>query len=474
MTAGAARRLLAFIAAACCLSLFLAPAAAQPLTTPPEAAGSGVSDAAVTLFGTTTASAHERALVAALLARFEAAYQPSADVLDAAWHVAALGRQLELEALPRLTFTERTTWDAYERLALDLDLSAFLTLYRSNGALLERLQGARVRMLGLEEALAWNDASHRFRSDLLALSSFRFIKEQLAAALARVNQAYGDGPADISQALRLYPEERDFLALKRALEELRVQVAHRIADLEAALQAALRTDDALPALPPPEALMPLLVSGDFHVARCLATSPILMQADLHNAVQGLESASQNALDFRVELHGSALYRSGDLLATVGLELRLPLPSGAPLSGQVSLSADPVRAEQTLRLSWPPNEPQHRPTPETEHADRNAAERAALEAEIVHLFRSVEAARASAEGAELQLLWLITDIYPAETRSGEASEAEVLVTARGLSRVPAPDLYADLQRVRYLTEFAFARQAHGEQLLALEVVCGPGT
>lgn len=141
MTAGAARRLLACIAAACCLSLFTAPAAAQPLTTPPETTGSDVSAAALTPLGTTLASTDERANVAALLERFEAAYQPGADVLDAAWHVAALGRQLELEALPRLTFTERTTWDAYERLALDLDLSAFLTLYRSNGALLERFAG---------------------------------------------------------------------------------------------------------------------------------------------------------------------------------------------------------------------------------------------------------------------------------------------------------------------------------------------
>lgn len=474
MTAGTARRLLALITAACCLSLFAAPAAAQFLATPPEPAGDAVPASALGPFGASPASATERATVAALLERFAATYQPNAEVLDAAWHVVALGRQLEFEALPRLTFTERTTWDTYERLTLDLDLSAFLTLYRSNGALLERLQGARVRMLGLEEALAWSDAYHRFRSDLLALSSFRFIEEQLAAALERVRQTSWDGPTDMAQALRLHPEERDFLALNRAIEDLRTQVAHRIADLEAAVQAALRTEGALPALPPAEALVPLLVSGDFDTARCLAASPLLKQADLHHAVQELERASQTALDFRVELHGSALYRSGDLLATVGLEMRLPLPSSAPLSGQVSLSADPIRAEQTLRLAWPPNEPLHRPTPEAEHAERHAAERAALEAEIIDLFRSVETARASAEGAELQLLWLITDIYPAETRGGEVAEGEALVTARALSRVPAPDPYAELQRVRYLTELAFARQAYGEQLLALEVVCGPGT
>ena len=253
-------------------------------------------------------------------------------------------------------------------------------------------------MLGLEEALAWNDASHRFRSDLLALSSFRLIRN--------IGGRAGPGPPGVlGRSDRHLPSAAALPQTRLRPEALSKTPCSGdlVADL-IALRAALRTDDALPALPPPEVTRAAAGGSDFDVARC-CTSPLLKQADLHPPFRVGPRRTRSTSGWSCTARPVPLRRP----AHGGTGAALP-SRAVPLSGQVSLSADPVRAEQTLRLSWPPNEPctGH---PEAEHADRNAAEARARGRDSPPV--PFGGAARWREG-RLQLLWLITDIYPAET------------------------------------------------------------
>ena len=417
-----------------------------------------------------TSTAGAPASVHELLELFETTYRPGADLLDAAWQVAELGRQQELERYPRLSFTERATWRSGQRITLDLDLTATLTLYRSNAELLERLQEQRVRMLDLEGTLARKEARSRFQGQLLELSLYRSLAKELAGALA-VTAAQIPRPADMEAALALHPGERDPLLLRRNVESLHEQVVERAQELEEDIQRTLRMETPLPDLPPMEDLLPLFVEAHPEPEICLAESPLLRQAELHHGVQRSERRAQEALDFRVELQGSSFYRGGELLGSVGLELRLPLPTGSPVAGQVSLAADPGTVEQTLRLSWPPSSPTMRPVDAHERAESLSTERTSLESELLNLFRSLDAARKAVESAELQLLWLVKDIHGGAAWGVTEPPTNDLTELRDLSRRPVAEPLGELQRVRYLSELLFAKLAYAEQALTVELVCG---
>lgn len=425
--------------------------------------------------GSVTASP-EPSVVQQLQLLFEANYRPAADLLHAAFHVATLGRQLELNALPRFTFTERVTWQGSQNLSLDVDLATTFTLYRSNATRLAALQALRTRLLEWDTAFARRDARHRFHGRLLGLSLYRWLDQQLAASLALADTAPWRRPQDLAAALSLYPEERDPVALGRSLQGLRDQITQRITDLERELVDQLGTPGPVPALPPLEELVAHLAPTVTTAAMCLSTSPLLAQTDLQHRLQSLEREVKAMPDVRLELFGSGRYQAGglggDLSGLVGVELRVPLPSAGPLDGQLSVTADPSQLEQTLSLSWPPAAPHSRPVGELEHARRLADERATLGAEIEELFRSLASAEESVRSAELQLLWLVADIYGAQPGGPHAGEGLDLATVRSLSLVPAPEPFADLQRVRYLSELALARLAHAEQLLAVGLVCEP--
>jgi hypothetical protein len=411
--------------------------------------------------------------VQALLAAFEANHRPTADMLDAAWHVDLLGRQLALDAAPRLAFTERVTWQGSQGLSLELDLSATVTLYRSNAVRLAALQEQRERLVGADAAFAARDALHQFQNRLLALTLLRQLEEQLAGASTRAAGSGWRAPHDLEQALQLHPQERDLLLLGRSIADLHAQVALEIATLEAAVATALGSTEGAPHLPPFDELLALLAPATGHAAECLVHSPLLAQLSLHHELVELEHEAQAAPDVRLELFGSGMYRNGELNGAVGLELRVPLPSTSPLAGQLALAADPGKLEQTLRLTWPPPAAMTRPQRAAERSRDQADERTALEAEILELFRSLDAARAAVSGAELQLYWLVTDAHRPGRWEPAASQPLDLPTVRSLSLTPAPDPFADLQRVRYLSELAFARLAYAEQLLSVALVCAPG-
>lgn len=410
--------------------------------------------------------------VQALLAAFEANHRPPAEVLDAVWHAAVLGRQLALDAAPRLTFTERVSWQGSQGVALELDLAATVTLYRSSAARLAALQEQRERLVGADAAFAARDAAHQFQTQLLALTLFRHLEEQLAGATTRAAQAGWRAPLDLEEALQLHPQERDLLALGRSVADLHAQVTLEIAALEAAVVTALGSPERAPQLPPFDTLLAVLAPATAQPAECLVHSPLLAQVSLHHELVELEHEAQAAPDVRLELFGSGMYRNGALNGAVGLELRVPLPSTFPVAGQVALAADPGKLEQTLRLTWPPPAPLTRPLSAAERSRSLADERAALEAELLGLFRSLEAARAAVSSAELQLYWLVADAHRAGHWAPTAPQASELATLRSLSLTPAPDPLADLQRVRYLSELAFARLAYAEQLLSVALVCGP--
>lgn len=445
-----------------------------------------VSLAAALLFGAlcsgATANSHtttamkgsEPADVQALLAAFGANQRLPADVLDTAWQVDLLGRQLALDAAPRLTFTERLTWQGFRSLNVELDVTAAVTLYRSNTEQLTALQRQRERLVEADAAFALRDAEHRFQRQLLALSLFRHLEAQLADATARLDEAGWRPPRGPEEALQLHPQERDLLMLGRSVTDLHAQVVLQVATLESEVATALGSTEPAPPLPSFDELLGLVAPAEAHPAACLTGSPLLAQLSLHHGVLALEHAAQAAPDVRLELFGSGAYRNGELNGAVGLELRVPLPPAAPLAGQLTFAADPSKLEQALRLSWPPPTPATRPQAATERAYQQADERAALEAEILELFRSLEAARAAVSGAELQLHWLVVDAHRLGAFEPGAAPELALEGVRSLSLTPAPEPFADLQRVRYLSELAFSQLAFAEQLLSVALVCGPST
>lgn len=424
---------------------------------------------------------HSEAWLTDLLAAFDQNYAPSAQLQDTEWQVATLRQQLEHEALPRLAFTERVTWNEFSQLGLELDLSATVPLYRSRSEPLTALQAQRELLNRTEAGFARQEARNRFTRDLLALALLRQVHQYLTAALHGATAAGWQQPRRAEDALTLSPELRELALVYGGVESVQLVVQQQVLELERQVADALGASGPPGDVPTFEALASHALPSPTPLSTCLARSPLLKQADHHHDLVALELAAQNALDVRVELHGGLHYAAGaggfgsfggspnQLGATIGLEARVPLPATWPVGGQLGLTLDPARAEQSLRLNWPPPEPLARPRTAEELAAAREIERAAVVRELRTALEAAEAAAAEVHLAEVQLLWAAADLHgSAASATGSAAD---LAAARSLANTPVTDPFGELQRVRYWSELAFARLTHAEQLLTVALVCG---
>ncbi|MFA5550923.1 MAG: hypothetical protein WDA03_04825 [Trueperaceae bacterium] len=408
-----------------------------------------------------------------LLARYQAAYQPPTDLEDAAWQVEALGRQLEHRHLPRLSFTERATWSNFQRWTLELDLSVTLPLYRSNSAILNLLQDQRLRALGLDQNLARHEALSYFKLGLLEVSLLRSVEEQVSGALQRLYLSGWHRPASLDIAVALDPAERDLLVLQQGAESLLAYVTRRLTELEAELFVPLGLTASALESPPYSQLLPQVVPELPPLERCLVSSPLLAQAEMHHDLQDLEHQALRAPDLSLELLGGGAYQRGALQGTIGLEMRLPIPNGYPVAGQLGVSTDLGGTQQTMQVSWPPPPALNRPRSALERVKAKESELESIAADIRAIYDNAESAADRVAATELQLLWLVADANGLRAAPGAAFSAAELAAVHALADSPTGDPLTDLQRVRHWSDTAFARLAHAEQLLALGLVCGAG-
>ena len=408
-----------------------------------------------------------------LLDRFNAVYQPPADLRDAAWQVAALGRQLDHGRLPRLSLTERATWSNFQRWSLDLDLTATLPLYSSNSAVLSLLQNQRLLALDFDQSLARLEALSSFKLGLLELSLLRGVEGQVASALQRLELSGWRAPATTGFALALEAAERDLLVLQRSAEGLLAYVTRRLTELEAGLFTPLGISASAHESPPYDQLLSQVLPELPPLERCLVSSPVLTQTAMHHELQDLERQALHTPDLRLELHSGGAYQRGALRGSIGLEMRLPLPNGFPVAGQLGVSADLGGAQQTLQVSWPPPPALNRPHSAQERASAREVELGTITANIRAMFDVAESAAEQADVTELQLLWLVADANGLRAAPGGSIGAAELATVRALADSPLADPLADLQRVRHWSDLAFARLAHAQQLQALGLLCGAG-
>lgn len=420
--------------------------------------------------GATAQATTELANLSALQRQYEANYQPGAEVLDAQWQLAVLGRQLAFDALPALTFTQRAAWRAYQQWSLELDLAGTVPLYRSRAEPLAAVHEAQVALLADEAQFRQKEAHGRFHRELLALTLFRFMEPDLSQALENLQVAGWVQPASVAEALPLRPQARELLALELHVRGLHDHVRQRITDIERSLAASLALPGTVPALPRFSVMHELLVPPPTSFDSCIGSSPVLRQGLLHHEVRTLEEQAQRTPDVRLELRAGTSYRNSHVAATVGLQARVALPSAAPVAGSLGATVDPQGAEQTLSLSWPPPDVAGGPRPRTEAEEPLQRERQALESELRALHGAYQAAIDQVEAAEVQLLWTALDVhghYP----PAAAAPHEVLEHARELANTPSHDPFADLELARLRSELGFAQLALAELLIDMSLVCG---
>ncbi len=410
------------------------------------------------------------ASLAELVAAYAAHRVPSQPLRSAAAQLEALGRQLEQEALPALSFSERLTWSGFDALALQLDLGATLPLYRSLQEPSHALHAQRLAAFEAEAALAAAQDRAGFARAVLVLAAFSEIEAEASAALAELEVTGWRRPATRSEAMAHPPAERELLALVHELEGLKRYVSTQGAELGASLARDLGYPEGALSPPPFDALAREVGSRGADPAACLAASPVAAVAMGRYQERLLEASMRSVPDLKVSLQAHGSYRrspgaDGALAGSLRLEARLPLPAAAPVAGQLSAGVSPNGAEQALTLSWPRAVDPHAllAAAASDPAEELRLELERLEQEVVRLGHALDGAEADLAAAELRLLWFAHDVY------GLQEPEEALAAAR--RRAPEPGL--ELHRVKLRADLRFARLALAEVVLDLRFLCGEG-
>lgn len=399
-----------------------------------------------------------------LLAAFDAAYEPPAELKDAAFQVAVLGRHAQLDSLPSLTLSERVTWADYDRLLLDVDLSVQLPLFRSKAAPLAALQTQRLLLLAAETALVKVEARNQFITDLLALALLRGMEADAAAALEQLRIAGWSPPTALSEALALPPHQRDLLAAYWRVAGLLSFASSQLPIVEHRVATALKAEHAPQRLPAFAEFLAAATPAAPDQRQCTASWPLEQQARLTHQQQLSEAQVRNTVDLRLDLNAGTAYRNGGLSATLGIEARLPLPTASPVSGQLGLAAHQGGVDQTLRLSWPAQPASSRHVADKELLATLEQELRSIQLNLDAARRATTAAASEVEATELQLLWAAIDL------GGMPTDID-LADAKELASAASAEPFAELHLLPLRADLAFARLTLTERLLELQLLCG---
>lgn len=398
-----------------------------------------------------------------LLALFDAQYTPPSSYLDDEWALQALNHASSNPMSPSLTFTQRAALNNFQNWTLNISLSGTVPLYRGRAQSLGLLREQQAEHLALSERLAYQEARLDFLRDTMALSRLRHLTDLVNQVLSSLSATEWQPPQGVAESFEIPPALRDSLAAYNRVVGLQEYLETTLPTLEQRIAA--KTGLAAPVgLEPFSDLAQRLVPAPPTVQQCLHSSPMLADVRHAHAVQFLEREVQRAPDIRVDLTGSSTYSSGALTATLGLEARVPLPSGWPVSGYVGAAAGMQGADQTVRITWPATPPSPgRPVPHAELAERQQAQLQAVERELTSLLQSLDTSARMQQAAETQLLWAVADLFSAPNLAAAHHQVGRLTG----------DPQSDLHLVLLHSDLAFAQISHADSLLTASAACGTG-
>lgn len=406
--------------------------------------------------------------LASLLTAFEAVYQPPEHLAAGRAALALLQRQHEHELVPSLSLRQRSAYTDFQRLTLDLDLELVVPLFRATSEQQARVLLSRSTGHAAEERWGAMEARANFQRDLLSTSLLRELIHDVTTALAAFHAENLLPDLDTTTLLRLSHGQRELLALERELGDLHRFASGHLAELENRLRTTLRISEP-PAIPSFQALLDGVGTGAPDHATCLEAAPARHLALQRQQEQLLAERLAGVLPVAIDLHASASRSYGGSYgsdsASIALRARVPLPDGWPVVGELDLSAGSFGASQQLQLSWPAplDLSPHHDTSRATAAQLLADELAALDSALLAQRSRLAEARREVESSELQLLWLVRDVY----REG----VDDLATARALATEPFPDVVSELQATQVRSQLSFARLAQAEQVLDLRLSCG---
>lgn len=406
-----------------------------------------------------------------LVAAFEASYQTPGELVTARETLRLRELQSERALQPALSLQQRSAYTAGQHLTLDLDAEIVIPLFRARSEPEKATLQQRLVVHESEEQRTAMEARSNFQRDLLSTALLRQLAHDISVVLENYRAEWHPPGYELVDLLRLDPQQRDLLALEKAVIDLQSFALDHLTELEARLQTALGSADPV-SLPTYRSLLDDVGSAVPSESECLVDSPARHQAQQRYEEQLLSQKLAKVLSFEVDLHatvgrGFGSEHGGQLSsdrASVSLQARLPLPDGWPVSGGLDLSAGNYGVNQQFRLAWPP--PLALSTvvdASAEPARQLADELTAIESDLRAKRNKLTRAQIEIEESELKLLWFVRDIYGASVND--------LETARELATSPFPDALSELQATPLRAQLAFARLSAAEQTLALRLACG---
>lgn len=397
-----------------------------------------------------------------LLREFRAHHKPTSELEREAFFVEGLRKQAELDRLPQLTFTERLTWEGFQRLSFESELSTSVDLYSARTPALMEVQAARAARLRHEEAFSASNDAARFLKAALAATLLRHLTATAKAALAALDEAGFEAPRNLPGALDLPNDQRDLYLLYRQAEELRSLSADQAMEYERA--AAISSNRSPPLqLPAFGELMQELTALFADAERCAAEPPAARSTRLSHELMEAEAHARRTVDAKVNLHATARYAEGAVGVLVGLAARLSLPTAAPLSGHFETTVNPTSLTQSVTVTWPKTVPLEKPSSHSELAAELAAELSEAKTTVRALANAVSATSNRHEEALLLLL------YAARDATGATSKD----TDELLSLLSSTELHPTtrLQLLGHKAELAAAQLAHAEAIIDHALHCG---
>lgn len=459
--------------------------------------------------------------LSALLAAFEASYQPP-EHESAAWRVARATLERSENGLsPRLALAQELEWDEFDALSLALGLDLEVPLLSPKARAEQELAEVDLAVQLQAGRASRAQAKASFIVDLAGLATIDWAEQLVSAARLRIDGLGWGG--SLPHTGYVPPAERELLKAAQRLHDTAQWLAQESRTLRLRLTRSIgRPADELvrPQLSDIELFLHTLsgeladqlaapttasrgpVRGEPPTASdsgaCYASSPLVAAARLRHAQNLANDTARATPDYEVGLRAHLGYAvtpwsgasrvgvglgagdGGELNGAVRIEGRYPLPDSWPLAGSVSLEAGLGGLEQRLELSWPPLQ---RPGDDPVDRERQLAnELEDVASRLLAARRAWLAAKQDKQRLARDLSWLLGDASPGIAEAALQRQLEAALTSPALGAVKGArsagaggDVPADerllLESVELRLQYAFARLAELTALTDYLVACG---
>jgi len=408
-----------------------------------------------------------------LVAAAQANYSPPRHLQLEASDLASAALIQAHAALPRVGVEQSLRWRGYEAFDLHLALDASVPLFRARAAPIAELQAERERDHAARAAADNAAARAEFLADALALALVLRLEADSGRALQRFRLEVWTPPTDPDHLFALPPPERELLELFRSVEGLSDFSRQHVSELTKRLAQATGGPVNHETWPTFDQILAAIDLEPPTRESCVEAAPDARAATSRHRQRLLDIAVDRTLDVQVNLVGSLGYDdtlglgappgANSTRAQLGLEARIYLPDGWPVTADVSARMGLDGAEQSLRVDWPPTPSGPDAAAAAARADLDLADELEyLEGQVTASLRARDDALASVHEAETRLLWLARDHHAAGSS---------LASARAAAWAQFPDPVIDLYAVSHRADLAFAQLALARTALDLQVLCG---